>query len=48
MELSRRETVRFFMGRLDEWRKSWEVTDGAVKEGVMGRLVWMSGGRAGR
>ena len=33
MELSRRETVRFFMGRVDEWRKSWEVTDGAVKEG---------------
>ena len=28
MELSRRETVRFFMGRVGEWRKSREVLHG--------------------
>ena len=33
MEPLKRETVRFFMGRVDEWRKSGEATDGAVKEG---------------
>ena len=34
---------KFFMGRVDEWRKSGEVTDGAVKEGN-GKVLHGEGG----
>ena len=34
---------KFFMGRVNEWRKSGEVTDGAVKEGN-GKVLHGEGG----